>query len=236
MMGTAFATKASNTAIYIAGDSTASVYTQECYPRSGWGQVLQNFFDQKYVTVKDQAVSGRSSKSFVVEGYLNEIAKNIRANDYLLLQFGHNDEKSDAARHTDPATTFKTYLTQFIDVARDKGAFPVLLTPVNRNKFDSNGKLVPTHGDYPQAMIELGRELHVPVSDITEKSRVLFETLGAEKTFKLFMNLNPGDNSNYPQGSRDNTHLTVTGATEIAKLVVTGLKEAKLPIVNYLQH
>jgi lysophospholipase L1-like esterase len=221
--------------IYIAGDSTACVYTRDRYPRAGWGQVLQGFFSEKDVVVQDRAVSGRSSRSFSAEGYLGEIAKSIRDNDYFLIQFGHNDEKSRAALHTDPATSFKACLTQYIKVARDKGAIPVLLTPVNRNKFDSSGQLIPTHGDYPRAMIELGRELQVPVIDITAKSRVLFETLGAETTYKLFMNLQPGENPNYPEGNRDNTHLTVNGAAEIARLVIDGLQEAHLPVIQYLK-
>jgi lysophospholipase L1-like esterase len=222
------------TSVYIAGDSTASIYAPNLAPRTGWGQILQGFFNEKQVTVKDQAVSGRSSKSFIDEGYLEAIAKTLKANDYLLIQFGHNDQKTEEARHTDPFTTYKACLTQYIKVAREKGAIPILLTRVNRYRFEA-GQVVSTHGDYPKAVTELGKELNVPVIDITEKSRKLFDTLGPEKTFKLFMNLEPGESPNYPTGNKDNTHFTLTGATEIAKLVVEGLRELNLPLAKQLK-
>lgn len=221
--------------VYIAGDSTASFYKPDLAPRTGWGQVLQNFFDEKHVVVQNEAASGRSSKSYVDEGRLAAIAKVIKPNDYLLIQFGHNDQKSEKERHTDPYTTFKTYLTQYITTAREKGAIPVLLTPVNRYKFDGNGKMVPTHGEYPKAMLELGKEQNVPVIDITEKSRIFFEAQGPTKSFKLFMNLDPGESPNYPFGNKDNTHLTYDGATEIARMVVEGIKEANLPLAKYIK-
>lgn len=220
--------------IFIAGDSTASYYDAARAPRAGWGQVLQNFFTDN-VQVQNFAASGRSSKSFIEEGFQNKIVNLIKPNDYLLIQFGHNDEKTgDAARYTDPKTTFKTYLTQYINDARSKGAIPVLLTPVNRYKF-SGSNLVPTHGEYPQAIIDLGKELNVPVIDITAKSKQLFETLGPEKTFKLFLNLDPGESPNYPKGVKDNTHFTTTGATEIAKLVIEGINENNLPLAKYVK-
>lgn len=220
--------------VFIAGDSTACNYDAARAPRTGWGQVLQNFFTDDII-VQNFAVSGRSSKSFIEEGHLNKIVNLIKPNDYLLIQFGHNDQKTgDTARYTDPKSTFKTYLTQYVNEARAKGAIPVLVTPVNRYKF-SGSHLVPTHGEYPQAMIDLGKELNVPVIDITEKSKQLFETLGPEKTFKLFLNLDPGESPNYPKGVKDNTHFALSGATEIAKLVVEGIKESNLPLAKYVK-
>lgn len=231
---TGTAAAAEKTTIFIAGDSTACNYEAARAPRTGWGQVLKTFFNDN-VAVQNEAVSGRSSKSFIDEGYLAKILNQIKANDYLLIQFGHNDEKkNDATRYTEPFTTYKSYLTQYINGARAKGAIPVLLTPVNRYKFDANGKVVPTHGDYPKAVLQLGAKLKVPVIDITEKSRILFESLGPEKTFKLFMNLNPGESPNYPNGNKDNTHFTREGATAIAKLVVDGIRENNLPLAKYI--
>ncbi len=220
--------------VFIAGDSTACNYDAARAPRTGWGQVLQNFFTDD-VIVQNFAVSGKSSKSFIEEGYLNKIVNLIKPNDYLLIQFGHNDQKvNDLPRYTDPDTTFKSYLTQYINEARAKGAIPVLLTPVVRYRF-SGTTLYSDHGKYPQAMIDLGKELNVPVIDITEKSRQLFESYGPEKTFKLYLNLAPGENPNYPKGVRDNTHFSLAGATEIAKLVVEGIKELNLPLAKYIK-
>lgn len=220
--------------IYIAGDSTACNYEAARSPRTGWGQVLEQFFTDQ-VSVANEAISGRSSKSFIEEGALDRILSRIKPNDYLLIQFGHNDEKkSDPVRYTEPNTTFKTYLTQYIQGARSKGAIPVLLTPINRLGFDGNGKVVPTHGDYPKAMMELAKAEQVPLIDLTEKTKVLMENLGLEKSISLFLHLKPGESPNYPSGSKDNTHLRLEGAMEVARLVVEGIKENNLPVAQYL--
>jgi pectin methylesterase-like acyl-CoA thioesterase/lysophospholipase L1-like esterase len=222
------------THIFIAGDSTASNYDAEFAPRAGWGQVLQPFFTDD-VVVKNYNASGRSSKSFIEEGRLEKFADEMKENDVLIIQFGHNDEKSeDPKRYTIPDTTYKEYLTQYIEEARKRGAIPVLATSVNRNSWDGNGKLKPTHGKYPEAMIELAKEKNVPLIDITEKSRVLFEELGPEGTEGIFLILKPGESSNYPDGVTDNTHFQEAGAKEIAKLVIVGLKENQLEIARMI--
>ena len=221
--------------IYIAGDSTACNYEAARSPRTGWGQVLSQFFTDQ-VGVSNEAISGRSSKSFIQEGALDRILSRIKPNDYLLIQFGHNDaKKSDPLRYTEPNTTFKSHLTQYIQGARNKGAIPVLLTPINRLGFDGNGKVTASHGDYPIAMLELAKTEQVPLIDLTEKTKVLMENLGLEKTISLFLHLKPGESPNYPNGSKDNTHLRIEGAMEVARLVVEGIKENNLPIAQYIK-
>lgn len=221
--------------IYIAGDSTACDYEAARAPRAGWGQVLGQFFTEQ-VIIKNEAISGRSSMSFINEGALGKILSQIKPGDYLFIQFGHNDEKKeDPIRYTEASTTFKTYLTQYIRGARDKKAFPILLTPINRYKFDGNGKLMPTHDDYPKAMLNLAASEQAPVIDLTEQTRILMERLGPEKSNLLFMNLKPGEFLNYPSGSQDNTHLRNEGALEVARLVVAGIRQAKLPLEKYIK-
>lgn len=229
--------KPSTISVFIAGDSTASPYDQEEFgPRMGWGQVFHEFFNDK-VTIRNYARSGRSSMSYITEGHLMKIANEIKEGDYLLIQFGHNDEKADdLTRYTEPWTTYQQYLTQYVEVAREKGAIPVLLTPVNRNKFDGMGNLVPTHGDYPAAMIDLAEKLDVPLIDMTEKSKELFESLGPERTKKeIFLHLDKGEHPNYPDGVKDDTHFKDTGAREIAKLIAEGIRELQLPLADYLK-
>ncbi len=221
--------------VYIAGDSTACDYEAIRAPRTGWGQVLGQFFTGQ-VIVSNQAISGRSSLSFIREGALDKILSQIKPHDYLLIQFGHNDsKKGDPARYTEPNTTFKSHLTEYIQGARNKGAIPVLLTPINRFGFDGNGKVVNSHGDYPKAMIELAKAEQVPLIDMTEKTKVLMENLGLEKSNLLFLNLKPGESPNYPSGSKDNTHLRYEGAMEVARLVVEGIKENNLPLAKYIK-
>lgn len=221
--------------VYLAGDSTVSNYEDSLAPRAGWGQVFERFFDDKIV-VKNEASSGRSSKSFIDEGRLDSILNQIEKGDYLFIQFGHNDEKlEDPTRYTDPSTTYKSYLKQYIDGAREKGAKPVLVTPVERRRFTADGIARDSHGEYPAAMKELGQEENIPVIDLTAKSKALFQKLGPEGTKDIFLWLNPGENVNYPNGVQDNTHFQEAGAEQIAQLVLEGITENHLvPLRNHI--
>jgi lysophospholipase L1-like esterase len=210
--------------VFIAGDSTASTYTSSAAPRAGWGQALPVFLTPNAVAV-NEALSGASSKSFVDLGRLDRILSRIKRGDYLLISFGHNDEKKeDPARYTEPSTTYKSYLSQYIDRSRAKGAKPVLVTSVERRRFDSSGKITPTHGAYPAAMRELARAKGVPLIDLTAQSTALYNRVGVEGTRKYLMHLKPGQYPNYPDGVEDNTHFQATGAIEIARLVATSLR------------
>src|SRR4051794_29356406 len=141
--------------VYIAGDSTASTYVSSLAPRAGWGQALPVFLTPNAVAV-NVGKSGARSKSFIDPGRLGHILGRIKRGDSLLISFGHNDEKIEApTRYTEPSTTYKSYLSQYIDESRAKGAIPVLVTPVERRRFDSAGNASPTHGAYPAAMREL---------------------------------------------------------------------------------
>ena len=220
--------------IFIAGDSTVSTYDYSVAPRTGWGQVLGNYMNEK-VLVQNRAVSGRSSKSFIDEGRLNQILNKIQANDYLFIQFGHNDEKSDKERHTEPFTSFHNYLTEYIEQARNKQAFPILLTPVQRRSFDDNGVFIETHGDYPIAMKQLAQQYDVPLIDLTTSSRILYEKLGPEASKEIFLWFKQEENINFPDGLQDDTHFSEYGANEIAQLVIEGIHEIKSPLITYLK-
>lgn len=216
--------------IFIAGDSTAADYPEAQRPMAGWGQMLPRFFT-KDVRVENHASCGRSTVSFIRENRLDRILESIRSNDYLLIQFGHNDEKTDD-RFTDPHGTYKMYLKMYVDGARERGALPVLITPVNRRRFDSHGEFYLTHGEYPAAMISLAQELGVPMVDLEKRSRDYFAKLGEEATKKLFMHMEPGESINYPEGVHDDTHFSEQGALVVAKLVVDGLRALELPWVS----
>lgn len=221
--------------VFIAGDSTASSYEANLAPRAGWGQMLQNFFTDE-VLVRNEAASGRSSKSFIEEGRLDKFAGEMKEGDVLIIQFGHNDAKTeDPARYTDPQTTYKEYLSRYIEAAQAKGAVPVLATPVHRNSFDSNGKIKMSHGLYPGAVIELAKEKNVALIDMTEKTRILYESLGPDKMSDFFLHIPINGHPNYMDGVRDNTHFQEAGASEIAKLIVEGIKENKLELAKYIK-
>ncbi|GAQ77460.1 rhamnogalacturonan acetylesterase RhgT [Streptomyces turgidiscabies] len=173
------------------------------------------FFLQKDLVVANHAVNGRSSKSFVDEGRLDAILDVIAPGDFLVIQFGHNDEKSaDPVRYTEPWTTYQDCLRLYIDGARARGARPVLATSVERRKFDASGNAVPTHGDYPAAMRALAGEESVALLDVQALSIALWQELGVEETKKYF---------NWTATEQDNTHFNPPGAIAVARLVAAEL-------------
>ncbi|HEY4186534.1 MAG TPA: rhamnogalacturonan acetylesterase [Polyangia bacterium] len=215
--------------VYVIGDSTASVYASNLYPRMGWAQPLQDYFAAACATIQDKALSGRSSKSFYDEGAWTPIRNALRAGDFVLIQFGHNDEKSDdATLFTDPFTTYEQYLSKYLDDTQAKGATPILLTSINRNEW-SGGKLKDTHGDYPVAMRQLAQSRQISLVDTTALTKTYFERIGQSATTMLFMDLTAGQFPNYPDGNSDNTHLQENGARTIALIVLADLYRQGLP-------
>lgn len=214
--------------VYVIGDSTASVYGSDLYPRMGWAQPLQDFFAPACATVFDKALSGRSSKSFWDEGAWAPIKSDLRAGDYVIIQFGHNDEKSDdATRYTEPFTTYQDYLSKYIDDTLAKGATPILATPINRNQW-SGTTVKDSHGDYPVAMRQLAQKRSVSLVDATALTKAYFERIGQAATTKLFMTLSAGEYPNYPSGNTDNTHLQEKGARLIAQMILADLHRQNL--------
>jgi lysophospholipase L1-like esterase len=211
--------------VHVAGDSTASTYTAALAPRAGWGQALPVFFTRGVVTA-NEALSGASSKSFVDLGRLDRLLSRVKRGDHVLISFGHNDQKKeDPARYTDPSTTYKSYLSQYIDRSRAKGAKPVLVTSVERRRFTGTGTAAPSHGAYPAAMRELAAAKGVPLIDLTASSTALWNRSGVEGTKKYFLHLSAGPWPNYPDGIEDNTHFQAAGAIEVARLVATALRD-----------
>lgn len=223
------ATTGKQVMLYVIGDSTASSYGTSDFPRTGWAQVFQGFFNPDSVLVVNRAMSGRSSRSFYYDpGGWPAVSKLLAEGDYLFIQFGHNDSKSDTARHTDPYTTYKEFLRKYIDFARGVGAVPVLLTPIERNYW-SGDKVSGSHGDYPAAMRQLASEENIPMIDLTMKSIALYEAYGKEfTTNEFFLNLPDSTYQYYKDGNSDNTHLQVRGAYEISKLVYRSIQQQNM--------
>lgn len=212
------AAKASHT-LYIAGDSTAAQKYSDAAPETGWGMALP-FFLHKGLVVADHAVNGRSSKSFVDEGRLDALLEVIRPGDLLLVQFAHNDEKAtDPTRYTEPWTTYQQYLRRYLDGARQRGARPVLATPVERRRFDAGGDALPTHGDYPAAMRALAERERVALLDVQRLSLALWQELGVEETKTYF---------NWTATEQDNTHFNPPGAIAVARLVARELLRTRV--------
>ncbi|MCO5577071.1 hypothetical protein L7F22_030893 [Adiantum nelumboides] len=226
--------------LIVVGDSTASDYTNSpsVYPQAGWATYLGNHIDSQRsgIRVLNLAAGGRSSKSYIDDGLWQQVkSQYLSASDYVFIQFGHNDQNSgNSAVYTDPYTTFKKYLTTYVDDARDYKANPVLLTPIARAVWQ-DGVFQQTLGDYPAAIRQLASDLDVPLIDLNAKTGSLFTKLGESTTQnKLFMCLPAGVYSNYPNGIFDTTHLQVEGAKEVASLAAQGIADAGLPIASYV--
>ncbi len=222
------ATAAEAITIFMIGDSTmADKAVIPENPERGWGQLLSLYFNSN-VTVDNHAAGGRSSKNFRSEGRWDVVLQRIRPGDFVIIQFGHNDEKSDQARHTDPFGTYTDNLRRYAKEASELGAIPILATPVVRRNFDVEGVLQPTHGDYPDAVRKLANEIEVPLLEMTHRSRELIERLGRERSKQLFIWTVPGEYSRFPTGNSDNTHFNALGATRMCDLVVAEIQE-KIP-------
>jgi lysophospholipase L1-like esterase len=220
--------------IFMIGDSTMADKDPKAEPERGWGQALQSFF-RDTVKVSNHARNGRSSKSFIDEGLWQDVLNSLQSGDYVIIQFGHNDQKPDAARHTDPQTTYKSNLEKYINETRAKGAFPILCTSIVRRKFDDKGTLVDTHGEYPDAMRQTAKELRVPMLDLQLKTMKLVSELGPEKSKSLFLYAAPGAYPNRPEGVQDDTHLNPEGASTVARMAVEEMKSLNLPLTDHLK-
>lgn len=230
--------------VYLIGDSTVADYTldegymQKKYPITGWGQVFQQFLAKdslKKLTnliksdsalVVDKAKGGRSTRTFFEEGRWKDVLSTLDKNDLVLIQFGHNDAAKDKPERYVAIAGYKEFLRMYVKETRAKGALLILITPVTRNYPWKDGKLGSAHGEYPQAVKDVAKELNVPIIDLTSLSADFFTTKGNEFISKhYFMNLDSGKYEAYPKGQKDNTHFQPEGAKEVARLVYEGLKE-----------
>lgn len=220
-----------NPTIWMVGDSTMANYSSKRAPMEGWGQALPQYCKPE-VKVENKAVGGRSSKSFIAEKRFSAITDKMQKGDYLIIQFGHNDQKKeDQNRYTDPESTFPEHLMIYINTAREKGVTPVLATSIARRLF-KDGKLRQSLGGYPDAIRKLAKEQNIAMVDLNQITMDEFQKLGDEGSIKLFNHLEPGESQNYPKGSKDNSHLNTEGAKTIAGWFVDDAKKQKLPIAE----
>ncbi|MEW2066194.1 rhamnogalacturonan acetylesterase [Streptomyces sp. NPDC007346] len=209
--------------VHIAGDSTAAAKHADAAPETGWGMALP-FFLAGRIGVANHAVNGRSSKSFIDEGRLAALLSEVRPGDLVLVQFGHNDQKTeDPARGTDPYTTYQEHLRQYVKGARARRAQPVFVTSVERRRFADDGTARPTLGEYPAAMRALAAEEGVPLVDVQALSLARWQELGPDGTEPYFLWLAPGESPNHPDGAQDNTHFRPVGAVEVARMTARAL-------------
>lgn len=206
--------------IYLLGDST--VTDQRWEDGASWGQMLPRFFGPD-AAVANHAESGETLKSFVTGLRLAKVLSHLRAGDWVLIQFGHNDQKQQWPQtYVEASTTYKAWLRTFIAEIRLRGATPVLVTSPQRRNFDAQGRILNTHGGYPQAVREVAAEEQLALVDLEAASRALYEALGPELSPRLFAN-----------GRKDATHHNNLGAYLLAKCVVESLRDAKVHLAQH---
>ena len=198
--------------VFYIGDSTVQLNKIDTYPQTGMAQVLHLFLKDS-VQVMPFGKNGRSTKSFLDEGRFQPVQAAMEPGDLLLIQFGHNDEKPDPARYTEPYGSYQDNLRTFIRAAREAGAYPVLITPIARRRFDEKGVFLPgSHGEYPEAMRQLAGTENVPVADLTSLTENFLAELGDAASKPLFV---------WPV---HNTHLKYDGAVAMVRFLARELK------------
>ena len=217
--------------IWLIGDSTVSNYGSNRYPQMGWGQQL-NEFCKPDIKVNNHAKGGRSTKSFIDEKRWGTVLNELKKGDYVMIQFGHNDQKKNKPKVYAPADTlYQELLMKYITETRAKGAHPVLITPICRRRF-KNGKMRNSLGKYPVAVKRVAKTTATPVIDLNKISLKKFDEIGEAGTTKLFLHLPAGKYKAYPEGKTDNSHFQQAGAKIIAGWIVDEAKKQKLSIAE----
>ena len=219
------------TTIFLCGNST--VVDQEEEPWASWGQMITRWFGPK-VAIANFAESGLSCTTFLAQLRLDKILSQLKKGDYVIVEFGHNDEKEKKAG--DGAWySYSRNLKIFADRVKEAGGNIIFCTPTARRSFDDNGHIINTHGDYPEAMKAVAQREQIPLIDLTQMTTTFYETLGVEGSKKALVHYPANTFPNQDAPLADNTHFNPFGAWEIAKMVVMGLKQINSPLVNYLR-
>lgn len=220
------------TTVFLCGNST--VVDQRKEPYTSWGQMAPVWFDTS-VAIANIAESGLTAGSFLAQNRLDKILSMMRPGDYVLCEFGHNDQK-EKAPGSGAWYNFSYNLKRYIDLVRAKGGTIIFVTPTQRRRFDDSHKhIVESHGDYPDAMRTVARREKVPVIELHDMTRTFFETLGYEDSKRSLVHYPAGTYPGQTKALADNTHFNPYGAYEISKMVVMGMKQLQLPIVSHLR-
>lgn len=214
--------------IICLGDSLMQHNGEDSYPQKGWPDLLPEFLKDGSVTIADFAQNGRSTKSFIDEGFFDKARSEAAEGDIALISFGHNDEKDDPARHTEAFGSYQDLLIMMAHAFMLKGAHPVFISSFSRLHYDDKGVLIHSHGEYPKAMKEAAAKIGIPFIDL---EKISYETLShndLKSNERYFMVLKKGEYPNYPNGLDDHSHLCVNGARLACSLVVPKLKEIPL--------
>jgi lysophospholipase L1-like esterase len=220
--------------LYLVGDSTMAHKPDLGLPERGWGQLFEGLV-RPPLQVANRAINGRSTKSFRDEGHWQAVLEALRPGDFVLVQFGHNDEKTeDPTRYADADGAYRQNLERYVRETRAHGAAALLATSVVRRRWDERGSLVDTHGDYPRVVREVAAREGVPLIDLEEATRALLLERGPQASKALFLHFEPGEHPRLPEGKHDDTHFSELGARTVAEIVARELVRLHSPLAAYL--
>jgi len=194
-------------------------------PETGWGEKINAFF-QDNVVVRNYAVNGYATLNFRTDGYWNKLLDQIHPGDYVMIQFGHNDQKQENPKGYSAPEVFRQRLEDFATEVRARHGHPILITSVTRWSFEKDGTLADTLADYTAQTRAAAEETGVPLIDLSTRSREKIQSLGVAGSEKYYLHLSPGESPNYPNGVADNTHLSDEGACMMASLVAAEIVRA----------
>lgn len=218
--------------IFLAGNST--VVDQDEEPWCGWGQMLPLFLNTK-IAVANYAESGESASSFISSFRFAKIMSVLKKGDYLFIEFGHNDQKLKGY-NSGPFGIYKNNLTYMINETLRKGGIPVLVTPMNRRKFDENNKIINTLGDYPEAVRQVANERNIHYIDLNNMTKLMYEAWGPEESKKAFVHYPRGSFSGQINDLEDDTHCNNFGGYQICKCIVTGIINNRINLKKYFRN
>lgn len=208
--------------VFLLGDSTVCDQSKE--PYSSWGQMITRWFEPT-IAVANHGESGETYRDSINRRRLDKIASVMRPGDWLLMQFGHNDQKQIAAGNGGPFTTYKEEIRVHVDAIRARGGQVIIISPMERRGFDSSGEVKPSLASYAQAASEVAREMSIPFVDLNRLSRKLYAALGVERSALAFASLD---------GRVDNTHHNNFGSYELAQCIAEEIRRLKLPLAEHL--
>lgn len=220
--------------LHLVGDSTMADKTNLHYPERGWGQLLRAFMLPE-LSIINHAANGRSTLRFLNEGRWQLLVSDLAEGDYVLIQFGHNDQKQDdPTRYAAVDSTYPQLLRRFISEVRSKGATPLLATPICRRSFNNTGKLDNNLANYAEATRQVAASEQVELFDLNAQSCADLIRFGPAGSQAYFIQIPAGLYQQFPDGKIDNTHLSIQGATWIAQLFIRDLKARKQNLAQYV--
>jgi len=220
--------------LHLVGDSTMADKVNLAYPERGWGQLLPEFMLPE-LSIINHAANGRSTLRFLNEGRWQLLVTELKPGDYVLIQFGHNDQKQDdPSRYAAADSAYPQLLRRFIAEVRAKDAIPMLATPICRRSFDDKGQLENNLATYADAMRKVAAREKVTLFDLNAQSCADISRFGLAASQAYFIQVPAGLYQKFPDGKTDNTHLTTQGASWIAQLFVRELKKQQHPLAKWV--